>query len=170
MRTESAVNRLLRLCTTGVALAVLTGACTAPTAPEALVGDYPLATVAGAEPPQFVGSAGGCTFTVVGGMLSFRQSWPSSGSSDWSALSFTQAHDCRAAGGDSTLQSVLYLGSFLVEGDALTFEALLSDADTLRWQGRVDERFIALTVLDSIRSDVVPGPIALRFGPRQPIP
>ncbi|MDH3498448.1 MAG: hypothetical protein OER21_16970 [Gemmatimonadota bacterium] len=151
-------------------LAALAAACAEPTAPAALVGDYPLAAVGGDAPPQPVGSIAGCSVTVVDGTLNFRQSWPPSGSGDWSGLGWTQVRDCRDVGGDSTQSPVLYLGTFLVDGDGLTFVTQLSQADTLRWQGRVDGRFIAVTVLDSIRPDVVPAPIALRFGPQQPMP
>ena len=146
----------------------LASSCTDVIAPSALVGDYSLATVNGAPPSRVVGSANGCTFTVTGGTLNFRRSVPLSGSDDWSAVGLTQIRDCRASGGDSTAAPVLYLGVFQVHSDALTFVTRLSDTDTLRWGGRVDGHFIALTVVDSIRPDVIAAPIAVRFGPQQP--
>jgi hypothetical protein len=164
------VTQVLRRRVTALISVALTGSCSDALAPGALLGDYPLVTVDGALPPRLVGSASGCAFTVVGGMLKFRRSFPLSGSDDWSAVGFTQVRDCRAMGGDSAFAPVLYLGVFQVNGDAVTFETRLSDTDTLRWVGRVDGRFIAVTVMDSIRSDVVAAPIALRFGPRQAIP
>lgn len=148
----------------------LAGSCSDAIAPRTLRGDYPLATVDGASPPRVVGSANGCTFMVVGGTLNFRRSFPVSGSDDWSAVGLTQVRDCRASGGDSTVVPVLYLGVFQVNGDALTFVTELSATDTLRWVGGVDGHFIALTVMDSIRSDVVSARIAVRFGPQHAIP
>jgi hypothetical protein len=102
--------------------------------------------------------------------LEFRRSFPRSGSDDWSAVALTEVRDCRASGGDSTLVGALYLGVFQVNGDALTFVTELSATDTLRWGGRVDGHSIGLSVVDSIRSDVFPAPIAVRFGPQQAIP
>jgi len=167
---EKDVTRFLGKRVTVFTCIVLAGSCGDPIAPSALRGDYPLATVDGASPPRVVGSANGCIFTVTGGTLNFRRSFPISGSDDWSAVGLTQVRDCRASGGDSSAAPVLYLGIFRVSGDALVFVTALSDTDTLRWVGSVDGQFLALTVVDSIRPDVVSAPIAVRFGPRQAMP
>jgi hypothetical protein len=167
---EEDVTRFPRRRVTVFISVALAGSCSDALAPRALVGDYPLAAVEGAPPPRLVGSANGCTFTVTGGTLNFRRSFPISGSGDWSAVALTQVRDCRASGGDSAAAPVLYLGVFQVNGDALTFITALSDTDTLRWVGRVDGHFIAITVRDSIRPDVVSTPIAVRFGPQQTVP
>ena len=128
--------------------------------PTDLVGRYTLARVNEAPPPQVVGATISCDLLLTGGRLELR-------TSDWSALTLDQRQDCRRVGGPTSVTSLLYLGTFHVTGSTLTFETLRSIDDTLRFAGQIALGGVTLSVSDVVRG--LPGPIALQFGPRQPL-
>jgi len=152
-------RRFMRGCA-GAFLLAASSSCGDSLGPADLVGNYTLTRINEGAPPQLVSATINCDLFLVGGRLELR-------TVDWSALSLTQSQDCTRAGGSTFITSLLYLGTFRITGSTMTFETLRSIDDTLRFVGPIAFGNVTLSVSDVARG--LPGPIVLRFGPREPL-
>ena len=138
----------------------ISSSCTDSSAPADLVGKYTLDRINNAVPPQLASATISCDLLITGGRLELR-------TVDWSGLIVNTKEDCSPAGGTITLDSIRYLGTFRTAGATLIFETLRSLEDTLRFTGPITFGKVTLAVSDAMRG--LPGPIAMQFGPRQPL-
>ena len=158
-RIQSSTIRIMYRYTIAILLAISSG-CTDSLGPAELVGNYALARVNNAPPPQLVSATITCDLFLIGGRLELR-------TSDWSGLILDTEEDCTRGGGIIALDSLRYLGTFRLSGGTLIFETLRSINDTLRFTGSVTLGTVTLSVSDAMRG--LPDPILVHFGPRQPL-
>ena len=145
------------------AIAIFVGissSCADSFGPADLVGNYPLARINAAAPPQLASATINCDLLLTGGRLELR-------TGDWSGLVVQTKEDCTRSGGTITLDSLRYLGTFRIAGGSLTFETQRSIDDTLRFTGPIKFGTVSLSVSDELQG--LPGPIMMQFGPREPL-
>ena len=143
-----------------VALVCFAGSCGDSLGPQDLIGGYPLVRVNGAPLPGLIGATVNCDMFLVGGRLELR-------TSDWSTLSLDEQQDCTRAGGAASTDTILYLGTFRVRDNTVTFATLRSLDDTLRFTGHVAFGNVTLAMSDTARG--VWSTVTLQLGPREPL-